>query len=538
MKTQVVILTFLYFVHGYQTTGLEEEVVSKSTVPEQNGDRQKPFNILMLSLPGAGHLMPLLALGEELVLRGHHVTLCTGQLSETNEQKVVKMATKAGVAYLSNGRESGYWQQTVNYKAISGIKGIKMLSPLINEIGGMLSFWFEKLAKEPAEKENWDFILFDDILMPAAMCIHSQDKIPAVLVGTTSQMFVHLSPPWPWPHIKAGNTSDNLSFFHRLRSELTKLLAPLSMRFIFVGSQRSISNHYCPNATMTYLTTGPGIVVPYLVPTVIGFEYARMITPLSHYVGPLLTKRPDPLPNDLKQWLDNKQDMSVVYISMGSVLGISAGMGRAFVEGVNRTYHSAVFALSKTNSKVLEGLNVDTERMFVIEWAPQLSILQHKAISMAIVHGGFNGIHESLYNGVPLIVVPLFADQFGNAGRVVHQGLGLSLDASTITAEKITSSINEIDSGDYRRNVERLQKIFISAGGVEKAADLVEYYKDIGFDHLIPAYAKYEWSWVQYYNVDVYGLLAVILVIVIYCSLKCCQCVWRRACLKRKQKRD
>ena len=257
---------------------------------------------------------------------------------------------------------------------------------------------------------------------------------------------------------------------------------------------------------------------------------------MTHYLGPLLSKSPDPLPEDLQQWLMDKPDKSIVYISMGSMFSITYEAGEAFINGILRTNYSAIWAIRQP--EIVERLEIDAERAFTTKWAPQLSVLKHKAIRMALLHGGANGINEALYNGVPLIVVPLAGDQRGLGNRVVHQGLGVMLDFKTLTAEKITSSINEIDSGDYRRNVERLQKIFISAGGVEKAADLVEYYKDVGFDHLIPAYAKYEWSWVQYYNVDVYGLLAVILVSVIYCSLKCCQCVCRRACLKRKQKRE
>ena len=45
----------------------------------------------------------------------------------------------------------------------------------------------------------------------------------------------------------------------------------------------------------------------------------------------------------------------------------------------------------------------------------------------------------------------------------------------------------------------------------------MEFYADIGYKHLVPAYAKYRWSWVQYYDVDVYALIRlVILVIAIF----------------------
>ena len=51
-------------------------------------------------------------------------------------------------------------------------------------------------------------------------------------------------------------------------------------------------------------------------------------------------------------------------------------------------------------------------------------------------------------------------------------------------------AIESIDRGCCRANVECLKKMFVAAGGVERAADLVEFYQSEGYSHLIPAYAK------------------------------------------------
>ena len=495
-------------------------VHAHSTKLQQTNEIES-LNIVLLSTPAPGNLHPTLAVGEELVRRGHNVTLISGRLSDKPESKIRLMAERIGVHYLYN-----YDVATIPQQHELKMSNIGNLARFVQGIiNGMLKFWFEELTQ--LDKEKWDVILFTDMLTTAAMCIHSQDKIPVILVGAAVQALFHTYPMWPWPQPLAGQLPEDLTFSERLKLALLGIAGPIGYKYLMVTSMHDSLTTHCPSASYDDLITGPGTSVPYIVPTAIGFEYSRSFMPLSHYVGPLLSKSPDPLPKDLEQWLEDKEERSVIYISMGSIINITEATGNAFIDGILQTNYSAIWALRQP--EIVEGLEIVAKQVFIIEWAPQLSILQHKAISMAIVHGGFNGIHESLYNGVPLIVIPYFADQFG---------LGLSLDASTITAEKITSSINEIDSGDYRRNVERLQKIFISAGGVEKAADLVEYYKDVGFDHLIPAYAKYEWSWVQYYNVDVYGLLAVILVSVIYCSLKCCQFVCKRGLKRLKEKKD
>ena len=75
-----------------------------------------------------------------------------------------------------------------------------------------------------------------------------------------------------------------------------------------------------------------------------------------------------------------------------------------------------------------------------------------------------------------------------------------------------------------------LRRVFHDAGGVDKAADLVEHYCDVGYDHLIPAYAKYNWSWIQYYNVDVKATIVLVLALTGYLVIKLCRCCCRCCC--------
>ena len=69
-----------------------------------------------------------------------------------------------------------------------------------------------------------------------------------------------------------------------------------------------------------------------------------------------------------------------------------------------------------------------------------------------------------------------------------------------------------------------------------KSVWIVELYADIGYQHHVPAYVKYKWSWVQYYNVDVKLLLCVLLACVIYCTAKLCKCCCRCCCSGSKEK--
>lgn len=229
-------------------------------------------------------------------------------------------------------------------------------------------------------------------------------------------------------------------------------------------------------------------------------------------------------------WLVKKGERQVIYISMGSFMVLGRKEIEVILNAVLATCYSAMWALHTKNDDDLNGISIDRSRIYITEWAPQLAVLQHRSISMAILHGGSNGLHEALYNGVPPIVLPIAGDQYANAGRVQFQHLGIHIPTSNLSKASLIDAINDITEGTYRANVERLRKSFMAGGGVKRAADLVEFYEAVGYSHLIPAYAKYSWSWVQYYNVNVYLFLGFLIMALVSILLSCCYCVCRRVC--------
>ena len=280
------------------------------------------------------------------------------------------------------------------------------------------------------------------------------------------------------------------------------------------------------------------IFLPSYVPSVIGFEHSRTISSMEAFVGPLVSSHPAPLTEELEKWLGNKPDRSVVYISMGSMFALDQNSGKAFLEGVLNANLSLLWSLRKSNQWILEGFT-DHNRVLISEWTPQFSVLQSKAIHSAILHGGINGLSEALWNGVPVIVFPQMEEQLYNAGRVHFNSLGIHLSADILSSDKITDSLRALDTGDYRSKVSKLQKMYRLAGGVERAADLVEFYEAVGYAHLVPAYAKYQWSWVKYYNADVYAVILLTLAAVAMCCLACCKCLCKRcSCSNTKQKNE
>src|SRR5204862_2081066 len=107
------------------------------------------------------------------------------------------------------------------------------------------------------------------------------------------------------------------------------------------------------------------------------------------------------------------------------------------------------------------------------EVVPQPAILG--GVDAVITHGGNNTVTESLHFGTPMVVLPLFWDQYDNAQRVDELGLGIRLDTYRCDREDLTGGIDRLlaDQGALRRLspiAARLQ----SQPGRQLAADRIE----------------------------------------------------------------
>jgi len=70
---------------------------------------------------------------------------------------------------------------------------------------------------------------------------------------------------------------------------------------------------------------------------------------------------------------------------------------------------------------------------------------------MMITHGGASSVKECLYYGVPMIVIPLAEDQYGNAARVVSHGLGVRTDLRKLTVKHLQDLVEAVDKSSYIR---------------------------------------------------------------------------------------
>ena len=481
----------------------------------ENASPPTTLSVLLVVPPYPGHIIPFLALAEELAQRRHHnVTLLTG------DSDFVRRETKRLNITLWSVGEEAYMNphEWVEQMAVAGKGIIENMNTILPWVIIFQTYTFRLMDHQSVQ--SFDVIAGDSWYTTFLACFSRKWNIPSVHIWPSLILSPRDLYPWAFPNTYSGYT-DDLSFFQRLVSIVTHVTL-----FMLTNAYTPFTNFegLCNSANMTVGQLNNQVhFMPQIVASSFGFEFPRAHLPLTEYVGPLLSQSLPPLPPDIAEWLDKWGPGTVVYVSMGSAAILTAEEAEAIVNGATQANLSVVWSLRKSNQHILESMTYDSDRVFVAPWVPQMAVLKHPAIHSAVMHGGLGGIQEALSCQVPIIVIPFITDQLDNAVRVHHHNYGRLIHRDQLTPDLISHTLQLFDSELYRSSLQKIQRIYRKGGGVSRAADLLEFYSEVGYEHLIPAYVKYNWSWVEYYNVDIYILMALIVSVPSYlvCKLAC-----------------
>ena len=505
-------MTFIAFVHLVVAGQNEDE-----------GSLDSPRRVLLVATVFTSHQLPLVALGEELARRGHHVTFMAPVINGSSI--VPDLSKRAGIDFIATAELSNDPAQAmarVSKNATSFFDLMYKMTEAAKDSTEDLTGAWKKLRE--MNGSDWDYVVVDALAIVLHQYLVTSWGSKVMISYSPLPIIPAARPAWPHPVMFSPFTS-NMSFLDRFLN--TALYSPLEWagQMMAVLFMMPIAREIGINEDFN-LWNHPGLHYPVIFHTVMGFVYPRTAYPMQHYVGPLISKNPPSLDQDLENWLAGRDELSVVYISMGSTAELTPLLAHALLNGVMNKY-SVVWALRESNRECLEGMDLDKDRVFVSGWISQVAMLQHRTVAMTILHCGLGGVQEALINAVPVICLPYAWDQFDNAVRLFSQGLGIWILPKEMSQDKVKHAIHTINTGKFHKQIRKMSKILKTAGGVNTAADLVEYYAAVGHDHCIPSFIRYRWSWIEYYNVDVWltiVLLVGVLVRLLHysCSYCCC----------------
>jgi glucuronosyltransferase len=61
-----------------------------------------------------------------------------------------------------------------------------------------------------------------------------------------------------------------------------------------------------------------------------------------------------------------------------------------------------------------------------------------------MTHGGLLSIQEAAAQGVPVVGIPIYGDQYYNLAKIVSAGVGVKVAFTNITTESVLWAVNEV----------------------------------------------------------------------------------------------
>lgn len=163
------------------------------------------------------------------------------------------------------------------------------------------------------------------------------------------------------------------------------------------------------------------------------------------------------------QWLDKWEPGSVIYVNYGSITVMSEEQLKEFAWGLANSSHPFLWVLrsdlvkgkSETSNLPQELLDETKDRGYITSWCPQEQVLAHPSIGAFLTHCGWNSTMESIYNGVPMICWPFFAEQQTNCRfACTTWGMGMEVEHD-VKREEIACLVKEAMEGEKGKEMRR-----------------------------------------------------------------------------------
>jgi UDP:flavonoid glycosyltransferase YjiC (YdhE family) len=152
----------------------------------------------------------------------------------------------------------------------------------------------------------------------------------------------------------------------------------------------------------------------------------------------------EPAPAALPDWWAGSR-APLVYVTFGTVLGymtIASEVFRTALDAVNSIDARVLLTVGRKFDPTELG-SVPTH-VHVESWVDQRDALA--CADVVVCHGGSGTVYGALAAGVPLVVVPVFADQFENARRVEACGAGVVVQRPHDDASSARTTVDRDDA--------------------------------------------------------------------------------------------
>jgi MGT family glycosyltransferase len=376
---------------------------------------------------GTGHINPTLCLVAELVRRGETIVYYAHDAERARIQATGAQFRPFAPSGLAPQRIEGN-----QHLALLKLQEALALLP------GLL---------EVVRRERPDYLLFD-AMCPLGWMIAHIEQLPSIssssTLAFTPPVLRALLGPEQLQHLRSGEGSDYVRAYEDLAAQVRSeynIDMPEWLRSLNLFGD------------MTLLYTSAAM-----------HPAAETLDASFRLIGPCL--RPaDPAPDFPYAALDME---NLIYISLGTVFNDNVSFYRDCMAAFAGSPYHVILSIGERVE--LDALGQVPENIEVCRSVPQLDVLQRARLF--VTHAGANSVHEALYYGVPLVLIPQMFEQEMNARQVVVNGAGICLDRATVTPDRLRQAVDSVIlQPAFRQNAERVGATLREAGGAARAAD-------------------------------------------------------------------
>lgn len=445
---------------------------------------RKPLKIFFYTMDAAGHLYACIGLAESLARRGHSITFLSNyhhfnhQLESCNFRQIPLPAKDEKDRKISGQRGFDLLLKSGMVSDLSSLDKLKVIKydAILGKMSEQCSRQHNRMA-EVLQEERPDLVVIDSYLIPKAIV---KSDIPWVYLFSGSPVFMYNTtrlPPkssgkfqqWigPWEfsenslkHSFPGyptNGQNESELWPVFQAELDRLLLEPMYR-----EQMKLLGEDPDEAPRTHPEFKTFIKSPYLnlygYPKELDYDdvVARpdKVWPVDAFARD--TKKEYRMDEKLKALIESGG--KIILFSLGSMAGVNLELMTRLVGLLEVGETGSEFPGSKLTSTFC--LPQDSPHKFIVAKGPRAQeytlpanmwgeafIAQTELlplVDLVITHGGNNTVTESFVAGKPMIVMPIFSDQFDNAQRIEEKGFGKRLNGHKCSQQELWQAIDEL----------------------------------------------------------------------------------------------
>jgi MGT family glycosyltransferase len=420
------------------------------------------LTFLMMPESAYGPTNNCIGIGDVLRRRGHRVVFAAeasweGKLAALGfEEDLVHLAEPSGQAAEADAGQ--FWKDFIRDTApafrTSTLEQLATVTaPIWKELADG-AIYCEPHLREIVARSGADVVVEDNVICFPALLTAGVPFVRIMSCNPLEMTGMDIPPAF------SGLPSDDPSQWAEFRAEYDRTHRPLWESFnAWVLEQGGPA---LPDLEFIHESEHANL---YVYPAELDYVDRRPLAATWHRLDSSVrtTDEPYELPEELRDGPGR-----LVYFSLGSLGSADVALMSRTIEVLAETPHRYIVSKGPLHAEIALAGN-----MAGAEFLPQASILP--MVDAVITHGGNNTTTEALHHGLPMIVLPLFWDQYDNAQRVHELGYGLRLDPYRFTPDELVGAVERVLTDEAIRGRcaaagERIR----SLDGVSLAADALE----------------------------------------------------------------